>query len=340
MDESRKKINLALFEAYKNVYGNVHIRADFVIPYEAPWPQEIHGLKLGNLAARIRNNLKKPDYYDSADVERLLDLGFKLNYYEHKIDNVLLAFQTFHKLHGHCHVPRTFVIAENDFTWPEDTRGILLGEKLYGIRKKKLHKSIHNELRALGADLEEHPKYLGRGFDRIFQALTAYKKLYGDFSIPRSFVIQQDDTNFPVETWGLKLGNALYSMQAKGKYLDRRQELSSIGLTFGTKNSVGFRVIFEALQSFKAMYGDVLVPKQYIVPQNDPGFAPEAWGLKLGNCLQSIRNHGSYAEHKEELLALGVSYESMKRRRPASERAPKRLRMDEMYEGTMSDEDD
>lgn len=314
--EGEKRINFELFEAYKRIYGNVHIRADFVVPYgDERWPEELQGLKLGNLAERIRINLKKVGYYNFFDVERLLEMGFKLYFREHKIDSIFLAFQTFKNLFGHCKVSRSFVVGEEDTNWPEECRGMLLGETLHGIRNKKLHKPIHEDLITLGVDLEEHPRFIGQAFDRVFEALSVYKAIHGNLDVPRDYVVPKNEPEYPPRSYGCRLGNALYSIKTKGKFLEHRADLETLGLVFHGKKHPGFATTLAAFKAYKERYGDLRVPKKFIVPSDDPSFPPETWGLRLGNSLQSIRNHSAHREHKEEFQALGLIFEARKRRK-------------------------
>ena len=313
--EGEKRINFELFEAYKQIYGNVHIRADFIVPFDDErWPIELRGLKLGNLAERIRINLKKVGYYNFFDVEKLLEMGFKLYFREHKIDSILLAFKTYKDLYGHCKVNRSFVVGEEDEKWPDECRGMLLGETLHGIRNKKLHKPIHDELIALGVDLEDHPRFIGQAFERVFEALSTFKSVHGHLDVPRDFVVPKSEP-YPPRAYGCRLGSALFSIKAKGKFLEHRAELESLGMVFHGKKHPGFETTLAAFKAYKERYGDLRVPKKFVVPSDDPLFPPESWGLRLGNSLQSIRNHSAHREHKEEFQALGLVFEARKRRR-------------------------
>jgi len=187
---------------------------------------------------------------------------------------------------------------------------------LHGIRNKQLHKAIHEDLIALGYELEfNHPKFVGPAFERIYDAFVAYKAVHGHLDIPRDFVIPKGSTDFPVKTWGVRLGGALFSVKHKGKFLDKRAELEALGIHFPGKRHPGFATTYAAFKVYKEKNGDLRIPKNFIVPENDPDYPPDAWGLKLGNSLQSIRNHGVFSDHKDELMDLGFVYDCRKRKR-------------------------
>jgi hypothetical protein len=50
-------------------------------------------------------------------------------------------------------------------------------------------------------------------------------------------------------------------------------------------NTTQFKNICTALEAYKAVHGNCLVPKKFVVPQNDTDFPTETSGMKLGNCL-------------------------------------------------------
>jgi hypothetical protein len=57
------------------------------------------------------------------------------------------------------------------------------------------------------------------------------------------------------------------------------------------------------------MYGNMLVTALFIVPNDSADFSEKFWGTKLGSAVHTIRNRNAYAEHKDELIALGFDFE-------------------------------
>ena len=62
-----------------------------------------------------------------------------------------------------------------------------------------------------------------------------------------------------------------------------------------------FRVIFTALQEYKAQYGDMHVPVSFVVPDNHEEFSRECWGLPLGTRVQAIRSGNAYQKYRSTL---------------------------------------
>lgn len=71
-----------------------------------------------------------------------------------------------------------------------------------------------------------------------------------------------------------------------------------------------FRVIFTALQQYKAEYGDMYVPSNFIVPDKDPKFSAECWGLPLGTRVQAIRSGSVYQKHRPALNGIGFPWKA------------------------------
>ncbi len=67
-----------------------------------------------------------------------------------------------------------------------------------------------------------------------------------------------------------------------------RENLEALGVNFEVKSLLGFDVIFAALQSCKALHGDVKVPQRFIVPENDANY-PETFAL-IGLLKSTERN--------------------------------------------------
>jgi hypothetical protein len=65
------------------------------------------------------------------------------------------------------------------------------------------------------------------------------------------------------------------------------------------------------------MYGNLNTPKHFVVPSTDDDDTTSDWpietrGLKLGVILNNIRNNGSFADHHDELIEMGVNFDSRK----------------------------
>ncbi len=69
-----------------------------------------------------------------------------------------------------------------------------------------------------------------------------------------------------------------------------------------------FGLVYSALETFKSLNTHLLVPFRFIVPHDDINYPENTWGIPLGKVVSNIRNKGIFAEHKEQLTALGFDY--------------------------------
>ena len=127
----------------------------------------------------------------------------------------------------------------------------------------------------------------------------------------KDFVVPENDSNYPEHTWNVNLGKALLTIRYNGAFREHKDRLVALGVDFNVDklNVVGFDVTYSALKVYKDIHGDLLVPQKFVVPENDDQYPKEAHGLKLGRRVESIRNQGTYVEHREQLEALGFVYD-------------------------------
>jgi hypothetical protein len=185
-----------------------------------------------------------------------------------------------------------------------------LGNILDNIRNLDQHETIHEDLIELGVNLEL--QHASHDFERVFKALSDYKAVHGDVVVPQSFVVPRDAA-YSKNTWGLKLGRNLQCIRVRGDYSEHRDRLKALGVNFEVKkiDVRGFDVIYSALEAYKAVHCDLLVPQKFVVPQDDANYPPETWGMKLGRNVSTVRNNGTYSEHRVKLEELGFVFKNV-----------------------------
>ena len=100
----------------------------FVVPSQAPWPEDAWGIKLGSRVDGIRS----ADEHVRNHPERrklLNDMGFVWDDYERRWEQVLGALRVYKEVHGDLQVPSAFVVP-SQAPWPEEAWGIQLGERV------------------------------------------------------------------------------------------------------------------------------------------------------------------------------------------------------------------
>jgi Helicase associated domain len=154
-------------------------------------------------------------------------------------------------------------------------------------------------------------------FSQIYDALVAYReqiKPTGQLTIPLDFTVP-DSEAWPENTRGLPLGRTLETLKSKS-FLDQNpdacKKLQEIGVIESTDspkvmpaNDRRFQAIYDALERYKEIYGDLMVPQPFVVPDKSKDFPEHTWGIRLGARVNAIRTQGSYVKNnteREEML--------------------------------------
>jgi hypothetical protein len=65
---------------------------------------------------------------------------------------------------------------------------------------------------------------------------------------------------------------------------------------------------FSALRRYKEVFGDLSVPKSFVIPTSNFDWPEETWGLKLGEVVDAIKSTDDYDVYKDELVDIGFKY--------------------------------
>ena len=93
----------------------------------------------------------------------------------------------------------------------------------------------------------------------------------------------------------------------------KRDALISLGISLSRRRSLNFELILKALRTHDELFGDVLVPRYFIVPAEYP-WDIECWGMPLGNKVRNIRYRGAYGstEQRRALREIGFKFTYVK----------------------------
>ena len=132
-------------------------------------------------------------------------------------------------------MPRSYVIPSlaeaPDEPWPNEVRGLELGALVSRIRQGKQY-TLPEQQRALedlGFVWSHTLKQMD--FEVILTALKAHYQIFGDFLVPRYFIVPHGDKEWPRETWGLRLGVRVKDINYCSAYSEPcfQNKLKSIG---------------------------------------------------------------------------------------------------------------
>lgn len=167
-------------------------------------------------------------------------------------------------------------------------------------------------------------------YSSIIQALRAYHSIHGNLVIPRRYVIPPGSPEYPVETHHVDLAATVYNMEWWQQHVryhtTRVAELNQIGFLW-ERLQPEWNLVVEALITYNALYGNLLVPSSFVVPSgttssssssssssmlNDKSrhgtstniqWPSATWGIPLGRCVRSIRSRQDFVRGKPDRLA-------------------------------------
>lgn len=183
----------------------------------------------------------------------------------------------------------------------------------------------------------------GLTFDQLYSALETYRQHVqngkGAISIPNNFVVPDCDP-WPQNVRGLPLGKRVASMRSKS-FLSAnpgaKEKLVAIGFQFDGKvaaNDARFQLVYDALKRYKEIYGDLLVPQPFVVPENSKDWSEPTWGLRLGARVNAIRSQGtfvnSHPDRRDLLDTLGFVWSPSKSEHGSRRGRRRKEEMDEM----------
>ncbi len=261
---------IILLKEYKKQYGNCLVPRSYITE---------NGIYLGGIVHSIRTGRRKT----SADEKAILDsLGFvwRVNKTPLSFEEVVRLLKEYKEKYGDCLVPYSYITED----------GVRLGRIVNNIRTgvRKISSTEKEMLDSLGFVWNVDKSLVS--FEEVVRLLKEYKKQYGDYLVPRSYITEN----------GIHLGWIVNTIRSGARKTSAEQKamLDSLGFVWRVKRkSPFFEELFILLQEYKKQYGDCLVPQSYITEN----------GIYLGGIVHSIRTgrRKTSADEKAMLDNLG-----------------------------------
>ena len=319
---------------FRTVFGDFDIPVKFEVPNENPWPSTLQGLRLGR---RLEKLLNTEDFFTkhSDKVNELAKMGFRPNSNSLVDDWRIIhdALQIYKDLYGNLRVPAKFEVPD-ETPWPRYCRTVKLGVRVAAMRSAgryvKDHPSRKKDLDKLGfewrlRDNTYKQQVNDEQFELVLEALAVYKGAVDTDlnAMPLDFVVPASSP-WPESTHGLQLGEQVKAIRDKDKLIfgnaEREKRLAELGLEIdgdsggrSVYSKKRFEIVFSGLKVYKQVYGDLMVPQAFVIPEGDPLWPEETQGLKLGARVNAIRCQGTLVanapERRDMLDQLGFSWE-------------------------------
>ncbi|TMW57866.1 hypothetical protein Poli38472_013340 [Pythium oligandrum] len=231
------------------------------------------------------------------------------------------AIAVFRAQNGHVVVPPSFRIPHEEDAWPTELHGARLGTmlmRLYTAIKNPEYRHLREQLVAMGLPPSAVDWREFHWRETTLAALTMYQRLHGDLYVPRSFVVPQDDAQWPRSTWGLALGRQVNTLRKKHTELPdfQRKALDQLDFPWNVMEHKWNTRFLPALRRFYALHGHSNVPQSFIVPTNDPEWLnlPQCHGYRLGAAVNKVRRGDAFTAQIEtslsELDAVNFTFQS------------------------------
>lgn len=297
-----------LLKIYLQEYGELRVKRQFIVPNTSVWPSWSHGFEFGLYTERIRNSENHktwrkvssdfPDLYNA-----LNKAGFLWKHLPHIRGKDYEGFERFIQIYGHLNVTRDFVVPRDTDLWDRKFWGMRLGKILDAVRNdEQCYIDLKNRLPALGLD-HTKPRRRPSDFKLVEEALMMYKLEHGHINVPQNFTIPLNDSLYPAEMSGFKLGQVVNGIRNLGYYSEHKKRLKQLGFDFDLK-ATRQRKIYRAFKSFKDAFGITEIPRNFIVPRLQT-FPYDTWDLRLGDIYAKMKCKSTYKGLRSKLQALG-----------------------------------
>ncbi|KAF0722163.1 hypothetical protein Ae201684P_020151 [Aphanomyces euteiches] len=176
--------------------------------------------------------------------------------------------------------------------FPEDLHGTKFSIKVFrrAYHLGLLSEDIVSQLDAIGFVWNGREGMSIEAWEENLEAIRMYKSIHGYLSVPRSYKVKVGDVQWPPKLWGKNLGYAVVRLRTQQETMDpaRREMLDSVGFIWDAIQANWEKNLL-ALETYKAIEGDLLVKKRFVVPDQDPAWPKDTWNVKLGYLVDTCR---------------------------------------------------
>lgn len=147
---------------------------------------------------------------------------------------VLEALKLYKEFYGSVDIHSNFIVPQSS-SWPPSLRGFRLGKSLAAIVSdaKTLRSFPEYEEQLKRLDFDPFQRRALENWDFVLLALSRYKNLVGDLSVPADFLIPEGDSLWPRQVWGWRLGRQVLSIRTAGSFVNdhprRKEQLDNMG---------------------------------------------------------------------------------------------------------------
>ena len=209
----------------------------------------------------------------------------------------------YYEYHGNLKIPVKFKTI-NGYEFNET--GINLGIWLASQRaNKNLSEERRRLLSNIGIRFED---YYDLQWNKNYELAKKYYEYHGDLEIPQKF---KTINGYEYNDTGVNLGKWLYTqLQNKNLSDERRNLLSSIGMSLRDYNDLQWNKNYELAKKYYEYHGDLEIPQKF---KTINGYEYNDTGVNLGKWLYTQRQNKNLSDERRKLLSnIGMRFISLK----------------------------
>ncbi|OQR80613.1 hypothetical protein THRCLA_11972 [Thraustotheca clavata] len=284
-------LNITALSIYKQIFGHLRVPGSFVIPALEPWPEKLHGTKLGQIVAAMRaGNLL------SVQREQLRQLGFLWDGSDkHVWELVLSGMKKYHQIHNSHDIPKDYCVPTS-IEWHTDMWFLPLGALWQEISLKLAQ--CPNKLATLySAGIYYEPPI---SHTLLIEYLRLFYDEYGHINIPTSYKIPMEEP-WPPKSHGIDLGVQIQHLR-NHPTMDLQEELADLGFKW-SMNDWDIDEIELAIDTYEMICGHRNIGPSFIVPEGLLEWPMHLWNMPLGKLVKMPT-----VLTKERIWARGLAY--------------------------------
>ena len=180
---------------------------------------------------------------------------------------------------------------------------------------KQINQTIHgqesiNQTTTITSSTTTKSKFIN------IDALIEYKKRYNNLDIIQKFVIPKDSTNWPIELQGFPLGVHVHNIRKWKKANKLNNTLIKLLDSYEfiwDRHEYSLQQAINALLLYQRTYGDMYVPRTYIMGSDIPNLPASLYGYCLGETVNDIRVGRRFTNARKRLIVIGFIYDAQRR---------------------------
>lgn len=142
----------------------------------------------------------------------------------------------------------------------------------------------------------------------VIPLLEIYRNLHQHVSVPTSFIVPAEEP-WPSHLYGFTLGFHLGVLRKYRRVIPLADEirLTELGMCWSESEIMRVEKFLRAVSIYKALNGNVDIPKKYVVPSDSTEWPTDLRGFRLGYFIGYIEK-GVYSAHMKRFQDLGLEH--------------------------------